>query len=80
MKSNVQIIDFQLWPWNIMFAYSLNELNIWLKLKWKSFWHKGRKSKVQTCVLKFLHRALATVLSYFFAYPLTEPDISPEFY
>ena len=46
--------------WNMMFAYSLNELNIWLKLKWKSFRHKGRNSKVQTCDLKFLHRALAT--------------------
>ena len=47
-----------------MFAYSLNELNIWLKLKWKSFWHKLRNSKIQTCDLKVLHRALATVLSY----------------
>ena len=33
--------------WNIMFAYSLNELNICLKLKRKSFRHKGRNSNVQ---------------------------------
>ena len=50
--------------WNIMFAYNLNELIIWRKLKWQSFWYKGMNSKVQTCDLKFLHRALATVLSY----------------
>ena len=64
MKSNIQIIDLQLWLWvGTVETYGLHTVSMsWINDLSYNEKPSGIKEGIQR--LKLLHRALATVLSY----------------